>query len=178
MGRLGALIENPGQYDELTVEQNLQFVYSFYDGTEGSKPDGDAVRDALTEFGLAAVARSAVGKLSSGYRQRLAIARALHPWARLVLLDEPFTSLDPDVRGEIKDLLRRRAAMGALVLFSSHTLSDVERLADEILLLITGCLHRFDSFAAIREHVGATLSEDADVVYTKLKKRLAPAGSE
>ena len=51
MGRLGALIENPGQYDELTVEQNLQFVYSFYDGTEGSKPDGDAVRDALTEFG-------------------------------------------------------------------------------------------------------------------------------
>ena len=68
--------------------------------------------------------------------------------------------------------------MGALVLFSSHTLSDVERLADEIILLIAGRLHRFDSFAAIRAHVGATLSEDADVVYTRLKKRLTPAESE
>ncbi len=173
MSRLGALIESPGHYEELSVEENLCFFYSFYHSESDKRGVvREIVRSAIGEFGLASVARTAVGTLSSGYRQRLAIARALHPWARVILLDEPFLSLDPDVRSEVKDLLRKRASAGSLVLFSSHTLADVERLADEVLLLVSGRMHRFESFAAIRGCVGASPAEDLDVVYSMLKKRL------
>jgi len=178
MTRVGAVIKNPGHYEELTVEENLRFVYSFYDRTGGSAIANEIVCTALTKFGLANVARSPVGRLSSGYRQRLTIARALHPCAHVILLDEPFLSLDPDVRGEVKDLLRKRASDGDLVVFSSHTLVDVERLADEILLLMTGRLRRFQSFAEIRHQVGAGSDEDTDIVYTKLKTRLATSRTE
>ncbi len=178
MTRLGALIENPGHYEELSVEENLRFAYSFHCGAGSLGTVGEAVDTALTEFRLANVAGSVVGKLSSGYRQRLALARALHPWARVILLDEPFLSLDPDVRGEIKGMLRKRATTGLLVLFSSHTLVDIERLADEILFLIAGRLHRFASFCEIREHVGAGSDEDTDVVYAELKRRLTPSTTE
>jgi ABC-type uncharacterized transport system ATPase subunit len=79
-------------------------------------------------------------------------------------------NLDPVVKIGIKQQLRDLKAAGKLVVFSSHTLSDVEQLTDEILLLVEGRLHRFEDFAAIRRLVGKAAEEDPDAVYAALRE--------
>ncbi len=79
-----------------------------------------------------------VRRLSSGQRQRLAIAVAVVGRPRLLLLDEPTAALDPAGRVEVLRLLRECVADGAGVLWSSHTLSDVERAADRVVVLHRG----------------------------------------
>lgn len=170
MTRVGALIEAPGHYEELTVAENLQFAFAFYHARSPRGTVAEVVRDQVRAFGLEAVADTRVGRLSSGFRQRLAVARAAHPWADVVVLDEPFVNLDPVVKIGIKQQLRDLKAAGKLVVFSSHTLSDVEQLTDEILLLVEGRLHRFEDFAAIRRLVGKAAEEDPDAVYAALRE--------
>jgi ABC-2 type transport system ATP-binding protein len=67
--RLGALVEKPGLYDELTVRENLRFSYGFYASDDRNLHD--AVEQSLNDFELLDVAQHAAGKLSSGYRQRV-----------------------------------------------------------------------------------------------------------
>jgi len=173
MTRVGALIEAPGHYEELTAAENLQFGFAFYNQRSPRGTLQDVVRSQLRSFGLDTVADTPVGRLSSGFRQRLAVARAAHPWAEVVLLDEPFVNLDPVVKIAIKQHIRELKAAGKLVVFSSHTLSDVEQLTDEILLLVAGRLHLFDDFAAIRRLVGKAAEDDPDAVYAALHQALS-----
>ncbi|HXM37435.1 MAG TPA: ABC transporter ATP-binding protein [Gemmatimonadales bacterium] len=173
MTRVGALIETPGHYEELTAAENLRFAFAFYHRRAPQGTVEGVVRSQLRSFGLEAVADTPVGRLSSGFRQRLAVARAAHPWADVVLLDEPFVNLDPVVRIGIKQQLRELKAAGKLVVFSSHTLSDVEQLTDEILLLVAGRLYRFEDFAAIRRLVGKAAEDDPDAVYAALHQAMS-----
>lgn len=174
-GRMGTLIEKAGYYDELTVRENLDFYYAFY---RGERPDeGDAVDDALRRFGLDGVAGEPAGRLSSGYRQRLGLARALHPWADIILLDEPFESLDPRSRAMVKNVLLEMRAKGKLVLFSSHGLADVQQICDEVLVLASGRLFRFRDFEEVRRYIGEPQGpEDLDTVYARLAERLILEG--
>lgn len=176
MGRVGALIEKPGHYDELTVMDNLRYFYSFYHSFSrrlGERRSmDDLVRDQLNRFGLSSVAMQRVGQLSSGYRQRLAIARAMHPWAELLLLDEPFESLDPRARSLVKNVLRECQRAGTSVLFSSHALSDIEQICDQIFLVAHRRVHGFTSFDEIRRRLGGVDSNDLDAVYTQLTNEL------
>lgn len=130
MSHLGALIENPGHYEKLTVEENLRFAFGFYHQMCPRGTLDAVVREQLRKLGLDSIAATRVWRLSSGFRQRLAVARAVHPWVDVVLLDEPFLSLDPGIKSQIKTFLRDLKVAHKLVLFSSHTLADVEQLAD------------------------------------------------
>ena len=170
MFRVGALIEGPGHYDELTVVENLRYFYAFYATRTAPGSLDRVVEDWLRRFGLEEVSDRAVSSVSSGYRQRLAVARALHPWVEVALLDEPFVNLDPRAKSQLKALLRDLKVGGKLVLFSSHTLTDVEQLADDILLLVRGRLHRFRDFGEIRRLVGESAAGDPDVVYDALHR--------
>jgi ABC-type multidrug transport system ATPase subunit len=168
MRRVGALIEKPGHYDELPVAGNLEYFYSFYAPLPREELR-ERVHRSLERFGLAGVADRKAGELSLGMRQRLAIARAVHPWASLVLLDEPFDSLDPRARAEIKQQLRALRAEGKTVLFSSHNLADVEALCDSIHLVRDGGVEGFSSFEALRAAAGdGGPAEDLDTLYTRL----------
>lgn len=168
--RLGASLERPGHYDELTVSENLRFFYSFYAGA--NEPLDDIVRACLEQFQLAAVGDRAVGRLSTGNRQRLAIARALHPWADLVLLDEPLESLDPIARTQAKQHLLSSKAEGRTLIVSSHTLSDLAQICDRLILIADGRAREFPSFDAIRTMLGVEESAvDLDVLYVQLRQR-------
>jgi ABC-2 type transport system ATP-binding protein len=173
--QLGAFLERPGHYDELTVEDNLRFFYSFYGATP--RELRAVVAHALEEFGLAQVRAAIPGRLSTGYRQRLAVARAAHPWARLVLLDEPLESLDPIARGQLKQQLLALKRDDRALVVSSHTLTDLAQICDRLLLVADGRVHAFDSFQAIQEAVGPGAPEDLDLLYTQLRRRHA-AGKE
>jgi Cu-processing system ATP-binding protein len=81
-----------------------------------------------------------VGTYSGGMVQRLGLAVAMLPEAPILLLDEPTASLDPDGICAFYGLLDRRRQTGATVLFSSHQMGDVERLADRFAVLVSGVL--------------------------------------
>lgn len=87
---------------------------------------------------LGGLGRTSVRRLSTGERQRLAIACALVGDPDVLVMDEPTAALDPEGRRAVLDLVAEAAAAGASVLWSSHTLLDVERAADRVVVLHEG----------------------------------------
>lgn len=88
---------------------------------------------------------------SRGMKQKLGLIQAMMHRPRLLILDEPTTALDPLVREVLYEELRRVAAEGRTVLFSSHTLSEVEQLCDEIAILRAGRLVEQDRIDSLRQ---------------------------
>jgi Cu-processing system ATP-binding protein len=97
-------------------------------------------QEVLKMTGLNGASRRAVGTYSGGMTQRLGLAIALLPEAPVLLLDEPTAALDPDGLCAFYGLIERRRALGQTVLFSSHQMSDVDRLADRFAIIVGGRL--------------------------------------
>ena len=87
---------------------------------------------------------------SKGMRQRIKLAAALVHEPRILLLDEPFNGMDPRQRLHMMELLQRMAAEGRAILFSSHILEEVERLAEAVLVVYAGRLAASGDFRSIR----------------------------
>jgi Cu-processing system ATP-binding protein len=98
------------------------------------------VDEVLQYAGLNGAGQRAVGTYSGGMVQRLGLAMAMLPDAPVMLLDEPTAALDPDGLRAFYDLVERHRMEGRTVLFTSHQLGDVERLADRIAILVGGRL--------------------------------------
>lgn len=81
-----------------------------------------------------------VGQMSTGMRQKLALAATLTPEVPLVVLDEPTSNLDPTARSGVLQLLREAKEAGKTVLFSSHVMSEVEEVCDRVIILRAGKL--------------------------------------
>lgn len=128
----GFFIEVPSFYNYLSATQNLRLLQNI------RKKVTDA-NDLLAWVGLQDAGRKKVGKFSKGMKQRLGIAQALIGSPDILVLDEPFHGLDPEVKlflmNRIRDLARKE---GKAVLISSHQLADMEEIADDYLLLNKG----------------------------------------
>jgi tungstate transport system ATP-binding protein len=94
--------------------------------------------DALAQVGLAALAQQPAKTLSGGQQQRLALARARALQPEVLLLDEPTSSLDPAAKREVETLMAEFAAAGMTLIFSSHNLGQVKRLATRVVYLEHG----------------------------------------
>jgi len=92
-----------------------------------------------------------VQQMSTGMRQKLALAVALSPEVPLVVLDEPTSNLDPTARGIVLRLLREAKLAGKTVLFSSHVLSEVEEICDRVIVLRQGRVVETVRMADIRQ---------------------------
>ncbi len=129
-------------YDTLTGAATLDFLAA-------ARRHPCPARARLVErFGLPLDRR--VRAYSSGMKQKLGLVAAMMHEPRLLILDEPTNALDPLVRGVLYEELRAVAAAGRTVLFSSHTLSEVEELCDEVAILRDGELVARDRVAALR----------------------------
>ncbi|HET7027894.1 MAG TPA: ABC transporter ATP-binding protein [Candidatus Limnocylindrales bacterium] len=117
---------------------------------QGVRDPAAAARRALQAVELSGVARRPIGTYSKGMRQRAKLAGALVHDPVVLLLDEPFNGLDPRQRLHMIDLLRRMAGDGRTILFSSHILEEVERLAERILVIYAGRLAAAGDFREIR----------------------------
>jgi ABC-2 type transport system ATP-binding protein len=104
--------------------------------------DRSRVDEVLQQVGLSAAARRKAGKYSLGMRQRLALGAALLGDPRILILDEPANGLDPQGIRWLRDLLRGFAAGGNAVLVSSHVLTEMAQLADEVIVINRGRLVR------------------------------------
>ncbi len=95
-------------------------------------------KDALATFELEGAMNRAIGGYSRGMRQRAKLAQAIVHDPDVLMLDEPLTGTDPVSRGVILDRIRERAERGALVVFSTHVLHEIEALTDRVLLIARG----------------------------------------
>ncbi|WOP19813.1 ABC transporter ATP-binding protein [Raineyella sp. LH-20] len=106
--------------------------------------------EVLAEVGLTPAAGRRVGGYSLGMRQRLGIAQALLGDPVALVLDEPANGLDPQGQRWLADLLRARAERGCAVLLSSHALSEVERVADRLVIIGAGRVLADDRLDVLR----------------------------
>ena len=109
-----------------------------------------AVQRGLAVTGMASRASLPFSSMSKGMRQRQRLAQALRHEPELLILDEPFTGLDPAARLQLMELMRQLASGGTRVLVSSHILGEVAQLTDRILLLFRGRLLAEGSVPEIR----------------------------
>ncbi|MGB2933857.1 MAG: ATP-binding cassette domain-containing protein [Nostocoides sp.] len=134
--RIGYMPEERGLYPKQRVLDQLTYLAEL-GGI--ARPQAVAeVRELLDRFGLGDRAKERVEKLSLGNQQRVQIIAALMGAPDALILDEPFSGLDPMAVDSMADLLRTHAARGIPVLFSSHQLDLVERLCDSIVILAKG----------------------------------------
>ncbi len=144
--RVGVMTEQEAVYESFTGREFVTFSAKLY----GLDPLRPAVDKAIERAGLMEVSNRALGTYSRGMRQRMRLAAALVHEPELLLLDEPLNGTDPRQRLEFQQLMRRLAEEGRTILISSHILEEVEALADNILLMVSGKLAASGDFRAIR----------------------------
>lgn len=132
----GYMPEERGLYPKQPVIDQLVYLARLQGLSTQEARDGAAA--LLERFGLADRAKDKLESLSLGNQQRVQIAAAVLAQPRLLVLDEPFSGLDPGAVDDMVDLLREFTARGVPVLFSSHQLDLVERLSDRIVILSHG----------------------------------------
>jgi ABC-2 type transport system ATP-binding protein len=150
---------NPELYREVGLVPERESVYGGLTGFEFVRlnarlqglPDPDAAaRAAIALVDLGDAAGRSTGGYSKGMKQRIKIAAALVHDPQVLLLDEPFNGADPRQRLHMIELFRRLAAEGRTLIFSSHILEEVERLAERVLVIVGGRLAASGDFREIR----------------------------
>lgn len=136
--RVGYLPEQPYFYDYLTVSEVME-LYATLAGVSRSSRKG-AIDEALEKVGMAHRSKAKMRALSKGLTQRVALAQAIVHRPSLLILDEPFSGLDPIGRKEFKNILLELRRTGTTIFMSSHILQDVEFLCDRASILVKGRL--------------------------------------
>ncbi|WP_311407433.1 ABC transporter ATP-binding protein [Liquorilactobacillus uvarum] len=132
LSEVGALIEYPGIYPFLTGMQHLEL---FADDTSTDKAD---IQNVIDELNIGSYINRKAKAYSLGMKQKLGIALALLNNPKFVILDEPMNGLDPKATKELRNLILDLAKKGTTFLISSHILSELEKLVDEIVVIDNG----------------------------------------
>lgn len=136
--RFGYMPEERGLYPKMKVREHITYLARLHGF---SKADAASrASDLLERLGLGERLNDAVETLSLGNQQRAQIAAALVHDPDVLILDEPFSGLDPLAVDVVAGVLQQRAAAGAPVLFSSHQLDVVERLCDDLVIIAGGSI--------------------------------------
>jgi ABC-2 type transport system ATP-binding protein len=171
---LGLVPERDSVYSFLTGEQFVRASAKLHRLSDLAGATGRAI--AMTDMSDAKDRK--ISTYSKGMRQRIKVAAALVHDPEILLLDEPFNGMDPRQRLHMTDLLAALGAQGRVILFSSHILEDVEKLADTIQVMVAGRLAASGDFRAIRRlmtsrpHVFSVRSSDDRRLAAALVERL------
>jgi ABC-type multidrug transport system ATPase subunit len=145
-----ASAEERSFYWRLTIEQNLLFFARLYGMDDHSARA--RIREMIALFELEELARRRFGQLSTGNKQRVAVARAMLADPPVLLLDEPTRSLDPIASAEMRATIKRLAAGSPpkTVLLTSHNLTEIEELCDRVAVISRGRIRALDTPQALR----------------------------
>jgi ABC-2 type transport system ATP-binding protein len=156
----------------LSVRQNLRVYAALYDAPR------DAVDRVIATLDLASLADATFGDLSLGQQTRAGVARALLHDPDLLVLDEPTSSLDPDVAERTRRVLADiRAARGLAILYTSHNMAEVEAMCDRVVFLHRGTVVADGTPLAVSRQVlgSASLDEAAmEEVFLKIARGPRP----
>jgi ABC-2 type transport system ATP-binding protein len=139
---IGYVPERPTFFEDLSAFYNLLYVARLQ-----YIPDPEsASRKMLEDFGLRDRGDDIVHTFSKGMKQRLAIARALIHSPKLLVMDEPFSGLDPTVMMELRGYLKGLKGTGIAVIVSSHELNEIDQICDSILFIKSGKIVKKEDF--------------------------------
>jgi ABC-2 type transport system ATP-binding protein len=170
--RVGWAPQHPALYSKLSVAENLELFARL----EKISDPHAAVERMLDQTGLRDRARTPVGRLSGGNRQRVNVAVGLIAEPSVLLLDEPSASLDPEQRERLWEFLAELLAHGRTVVFSTHNVSEAQRHADRVLVLADGRLEFDGAPQALLEGGGERAGGDLERALVRfLRERSTPS---
>lgn len=143
LASVGSLIETPEIYPSLTPREGLMMIAEIR-GIPASERK-KAIEEAVEEVKMSEWLDKRCGKFSKGMKQRICIASALLSKPDVLLLDEPSTGLDPRGMSEVREIVKTLKGKNRLILMSSHILSEVSEVCDEIAMINRGKLIVYDT---------------------------------
>jgi ABC-2 type transport system ATP-binding protein len=155
---VGTLIETPEIYSSLTPRESLTMIAEIRGIPHAERKK--RVEEVTAELRMEEWIDKRVGKFSKGMKQRICIASALLSDPDVVLLDEPTTGLDPRGMSEVRDIIKGLKSKNRLIFMSSHILSEVSDVCDEVAMINHGKLIIYDTLP----HVTAKFSGGNNVV--------------
>lgn len=158
--RIGALIDSPALYPNLTAYENLKIRALLY-GLSDSQ-----IRDILDLVGIDVSNKKTIKKFSLGMKQRLGIACAILNKPELIILDEPTNGLDPIGIHELLDLIVRLNNQGSTILIATHSLKEVEGIITHVAVMDDGNIiyqDRFESGMDLKKIFLETIGRHEDV---------------
>ncbi|HWF89599.1 MAG TPA: ABC transporter ATP-binding protein [Pyrinomonadaceae bacterium] len=159
-----ATAEERSFYWRLTSEQNLMFFARLYGLSD--RVAKQRIEDVFSKLELDDVARRRFGELSTGNKQRLAVARAMLASPPVLLLDEPTRSLDPLAAARMRELIRSLAEQDppVTILLTSHNLAEVETLCERVAIISRGQIRAIDTPRNLR-----ALTSESELVHITLE---------
>jgi polar amino acid transport system ATP-binding protein len=133
----GFVFQGYNLFPHLTALENVALPLREVHGFEAGEA-GERAMELLDRLGLKDHADKRPSQLSGGQQQRAAIARALAPKPRLLLMDEPTSALDPVMTGEVLEVIRELAEQGQQIVLATHEVSFARRVADWVVFLAAG----------------------------------------
>jgi sodium transport system ATP-binding protein len=160
-------------YPRLTARETLEFFARI----NGCPATGlrDRVAALIARFGIGDYADARVDKLSQGMKQKVAIARTVVHEPPILIFDEPTVGLDVLNTLEMQQVITQFRAEGKTILFSTHIMSEAEKLCDRIAIIHQGKIHACDTLAQLRAATGLHYLEDIFVHYVNLAREQALA---
>lgn len=149
--KIGLVPQDLALYDELCPTDNLRFFGALY-GMQGAGL-AKAISEVLELVGLADRAREAVKNFSGGMKRRLNLAAGLLHDPDILLLDEPTVGVDPQSRNAIFDNLEVLKSRGKALLYTTHYMEEVERMADRVVVMDHGKVIANDTLAGLHAQV-------------------------
>jgi ABC-2 type transport system ATP-binding protein len=143
LASVGTVIETPEIYPSLTPTEALGMVAELRGVPHAERKK--RIEEVIVEVGMHEWANKRVGKFSKGMKQRICIASALLSDPRIVLLDEPTTGLDPRGMSEVRSIVKSLKNKDRLIFMSSHILSEVADVCDEVAMIDHGKLLVYDT---------------------------------
>ncbi|MDD3080395.1 MAG: ATP-binding cassette domain-containing protein [Paludibacter sp.] len=127
----GYMFQDYALFPNMTIRKNIEFAQKEKNSRE--------VKELLTLFGLKTLQKQYPQKLSGGQKQRVALARALASKPKLLLLDEPLSALDFEMRLTLQEeIIKAHEMLNSITLLVSHDIKEVEKLATSVILLKNG----------------------------------------
>ena len=177
---VAGFVDTPGFYPYLSGRRNLALLARL-DGDDNRSSRAARVNAVLGRVGLSEQADARAGGYSAGMRQRLGIAAALMRSPRVLLLDEPTSSLDPAGARDVRALARRLADDGVAVVLSSHDMAEVEELCSAVTfihegrLVFSGSIDGVRKLAPPRLHALQTSNDPAALCLASRRPRIRAA---
>jgi ABC-2 type transport system ATP-binding protein len=159
--RIGVLPDRYSLYPDLTARRHLEFVID----TKAADDDPEAL---LSRVGLSDAVDQLSATFSQGMEQRLALAMSLVGTPELLVLDEPFTGLDPHGVRTVREIVHEERDRGAAVFFSSHVLGQVELVCDRIGILHDGRLVASGSVEELRSQADVGADASVESIFVSL----------
>ncbi len=160
---VGALIEMPEIYPALTPREALMMIAEIRGVPKDER--NKRIEEAVSEVRMDEWIDKRVGKFSKGMKQRICVASVLLSDPSVVLLDEPSTGLDPRGMSEVRDIIKSLKNKKRLIFMSSHLLSEVSDVCDEVAIIDHGKLIIYDTLS----NVTAKVSGGENVVEVELR---------